>query len=272
MRRALVPVLLVVAACPKTSEGPAEGQAERRLSVLERLPQLDGVADSIDRRLPEPEVAFSSTVAEALRIFEYAQVTRREAPKWTGVVRTDPVTAVFGGGATEASKFLDRMGKIGRPWIFDRLTRDDVIRVDLHGFVFDAGALKSAPPGDALAHRIDEKLAALAKRGYSPERIARLERVGVKQAILGDLDARTALSAPDVALISRTIHESQILPREITLERDRGKKKGTLVFESLERRQAFVAEAARGGAISSPRESELILPSGTVCRLAVIGE
>ncbi len=237
----------------------------RRLVVLERLPQLEKVADDVDSRLPAPDVAFSSTVAAALAPFELAQLSRTKAPEHNGVVKTEPVTATFPGDEEAVARFVARLTQVRRPWVFEALRREEgVVAIDVVGFSFDPGTLQRS---SAETPRVKEALRKLAAKGYDAARVQHLERVSMKQAILADLDRRAAHARGDLQLLVDSASAS-VLPKELTLTRTSGKKRGTIVFESDTRRARFVAEASRRGALHDAAANELILPSGTVCRIS----
>ncbi len=261
----LVALALALVACHEEAESDA---ARRRLVVLQRVPELVRVAEDIDARLPGPDVAFSATVAVALDTFELARIERTTKPDHFGVVKTDPVTAVFPGGPDAVARFFAHLSKVRRPWVFDALERsDDAVRVEVTGFAFSSGVLERSVSGTpSQRRRIDEALARLADAGYDADRVEALERVAMKQGILADLERRAEHFHGDLDLLVGASVASSILPKKVTLSLKSGKKRGTLEFESSERRVRFVGEAARRGAVHS--DDELILPSGTVVQIS----
>ncbi|MEQ8280918.1 MAG: hypothetical protein RMA76_36085 [Deltaproteobacteria bacterium] len=258
----IILALVMLGGCKADAPDDTE---HRRLVVLERLPQLEKVADDIEARLPGPDVAFSSTVAAALAPFELAQLSRTKAPEHNGVVKTEPVTATFPGGEDEVARFVARLTKVRRPWVFEALRREEgVVAIDVVGYSFDPGTLQRS---STETPRVKEALTKLAAKGYDPARVQRLERVSMKQAILADLDRRAAHAQGDLRLLVDSASAS-VLPKALTLTRTSGKKRGTIVFESKARRARFVGEASRRGALHDAAANELILPSGTVCRIS----
>lgn len=278
--------------------------AELRLAELERagralrarsVDDLERWRRALDRRLPDlPRGALTASVALAVSGVPEVKVDGPLAAETRGQVLTEPVVVRLPGGLDALDALLQRLAPLDRPWQLDAVTREGpVLRVALHGFVFASGSVgedtrpvlePSAEEGTwlardrdhvrrvtrALRERVDDTRAQLEQSGLEGQALDAFRTAELKESLLVELDKAARRQTEDVRLVFGALRDARVLPLVVTFSVRAGRRLCSIRVETLEAKNDLIlVGTSRYGLAGDAKRTELTLPSGRVCALAV---